>query len=133
MTSYNDNVYLYWNIFRISCKIFLNSDFPFTFFIIINTFHKDQIFIALKLGIIDHLVPLPEVREAAIAFAGEIAENAPLALLSLRQQMRGDLAEIVQAATDIEGSEQFLLQQTADYREGVKAVAERRPGNYQNR
>ena len=86
---------------------------------------------ALKLGILDRLVPQEEVRSAAIAYAQEIAENAPLALLSLRDQMRGDLAEIVQAATDREGVEQFHLQRTEDFKEGVKAVAERRPGNFQ--
>lgn len=88
---------------------------------------------ALKLGILDRLVPHAEVREEAIKYAQEIAENAPLALLSVRQSMRGDLADIVQAATDHEGVEQFHLQQTADYREGVKAVAERRPGNFQGK
>ena len=88
---------------------------------------------ALELGILDRLVPQAEVREAAIAFAREIAENAPLALLSLRAQMRGDLAAAVQAATDVENVEQFRLQQTEDYAEGVKAVAERRPGVFSGR
>ena len=85
---------------------------------------------ALKLGIIDRLVPQDEVRAVAIAYAQEIAENAPLALLSVRQSVRGDLAQLVQAATDHEGAEQFHLQQTKDYKEGVKAVAERRPGRF---
>ena len=88
---------------------------------------------ALRIGILDRLVDQAEVRKAAIAYAQEIAENAPLALLSVRQSMRGDLADIVQAATDHEGVEQFHLQKTEDYREGVKAVAERRPGNFQGR
>ena len=68
---------------------------------------------ALKPGIVDRLVPQDEVREA-VAFAREIAENAPLALLSIRKQMRGDLAAAVQAATDAENAEQFRLQ-TDDY------------------
>ena len=85
---------------------------------------------ALELGILDRLVPLDQVRDAAIDYAREIAENAPLALVSIREQMRGDLADAVQAATDIEGREQFKLQQTNDWKEGVKAVAERRPGNF---
>ena len=76
-------------------------------------------------------MPQSEVREAAIAYAQEIAENAPLALVSLRAQMRGDLADVVQAATDREGFEQFHLQRTDDFKEGVKAVAERRVGNFQ--
>ncbi len=88
---------------------------------------------ALRLGIIDRLVPQSEVREAAIEYAREIAENAPLALLSVRATMRGGLSDIVQAATDHEGVEQAKLQKTEDYREGVKAVAERRPGNFQSK
>ena len=88
---------------------------------------------AQSLGILDRVVPREEVRDAAIAYAREIAENAPLALLSIRQILRGDLADVVQAATDVEGAEQFRLQQTEDFREGVKAVSERRPGNFLGR
>lgn len=85
---------------------------------------------AHQLGIVDRLVPQAEVRAAAIAYAREIAENAPLALISLREQMRGDLADAVKKATDREGFEQFHLQRTNDHKEGVKAVAERRIGNF---
>ncbi len=85
---------------------------------------------AKALGIVDRLVPQAEVRSAAIEYAREIAENAPLALISLREQMRGDLAEAVKNATDREGFEQFHLQQTNDHKEGVKAVAERRVGEF---
>ncbi len=85
---------------------------------------------ALKIGIVDRLVPQQSVREEAIAYAREIAENAPLALMTVRQSLRGDLADAVQKATDQEGRDQFRLQRTNDHREGVKAVAERRPGNF---
>lgn len=85
---------------------------------------------AKELGIVDRLVPQDQVRDAAIAYAKEISENAPLALVSLRKQMRGDLAAAVKAATDVEGFEQFHLQRTNDHKEGVKSVAERRPGNF---
>ena len=85
---------------------------------------------ALRLGILDRLVPQADVRDSAVAYAREIAANAPLALMSVRNSMRGDLADAVQAATDHEGREQFRLQQTKDHKEGVKAVAERRIGNF---
>lgn len=85
---------------------------------------------AHRLGIVDRLVAQSDVREAAIAYAREIAENAPLALMSVRHSLRGQLADAVQAATDHEGAEQFKLQQTNDHKEGVKAVAERRPGDF---
>lgn len=85
---------------------------------------------AKEIGILDKLVPQAELRDAAVAYAQEIAVNAPLALISVRNSMRGDLADAVKKATDHEGFEQFHLQQTSDHKEGVKSVAERRPGNF---
>jgi len=85
---------------------------------------------AFEWGLGDIYTDNDNVREAAIELASEIAENAPLALVSMREQMRPELAEAVQAATDIEGAAQQSLQTTNDHKEGVKAVAERRPGNF---
>ena len=85
---------------------------------------------AHAVGILDRLVPQEQVREEAIAYARQIAENAPLALMSVRRSLRGDLADAVKAATDHEGREQYILQRTNDHKEGVKAVAERRPGEF---
>ena len=47
--------------------------------------------------------------------------------------MRGDLADKVQAATDHELEEQDRLRQTDDFKEGVRATAERREPNFQGR
>ena len=85
---------------------------------------------ALALGILDRLVDQTEVRDAAISMAREIAENAPLAVMSIRATLRGDMGDAVRAATDCEHVEQFRLLQTNDHKEGVKAVAERRPGDF---
>ncbi|MCA9823517.1 MAG: enoyl-CoA hydratase/isomerase family protein, partial [Dehalococcoidia bacterium] len=81
---------------------------------------------AFKLGLLDRFVTLEDVRTEAIAFAKEIASSAPLALASIRETMRGDLAERYRAATDRENEEQARLRQTEDYKEGVKAYSERR-------
>jgi enoyl-CoA hydratase/carnithine racemase len=85
---------------------------------------------AFDWGMADIFATAETIREEALALAREIAENAPLALVSLREQMRPGLAEAVKNHTDIEGREQFWLQQTDDHKEGVKAVAERRVGNF---
>ena len=86
---------------------------------------------ALALGLIDQLVPLDEVRSAAHALAGEIAENAPLAIGSVRTTVRQGLAERIARATDHELAEQQWLRATEDAAEGIRAVAGRRPGNFQ--
>jgi enoyl-CoA hydratase/carnithine racemase len=81
---------------------------------------------AHALGLADVLVPQAQVRAAALALAAEIAENAPLALIATRATLRGDLADRVRTATDHELVEQTRLRKTDDFKEGVKAMAERR-------
>src|SRR5579863_1348809 len=81
---------------------------------------------AHAMGLADVLVPQAEVRAAALALAAEIAENSPLGLIATRATMRGNLADRVRAATEHELAEQTRLRQTEDFKEGVKAMAERR-------
>lgn len=86
---------------------------------------------ALAWGLADEVAE--DVRGAALRLAEEIAENAPLAVRSTRATLRGALADEVRAQTDLEHAEQAWLRQTADYAEGVRAVAERRPGRFEGR
>jgi enoyl-CoA hydratase/carnithine racemase len=81
---------------------------------------------AYAMGLADLLVPQAEVRDAALALAREIAACAPLGVMATRATMRQGLADRVKAATDHELEEQTRLRQTNDFKEGVKATAERR-------
>ncbi len=81
---------------------------------------------AHAMGLADVLVPQDEVRAAALALAAEVAENSPLGLIATRATMRGNLADRVREATDRELAEQTRLRKTDDFKEGVKATAERR-------
>jgi enoyl-CoA hydratase/carnithine racemase len=88
---------------------------------------------AVRIGLADQLVPLAEVRSAAQALAAEIAQSAPLAVLSTRETMRRGFADAVEAATERELVEQDWLRKTEDFQEGIKSTAERRPGNFTGR
>lgn len=88
---------------------------------------------ALAWGLVDQLVPLEELRGAALALAQEIAENAPLAVQATRATMREGLGAAVKAATDHELEEQTWLRKTDDFAEGVRAVNERRAGVFTGR
>ena len=84
-------------------------------------------------GLVDVLAEAGGVDAAALALAHEIAAGAPLAVQATRATWRGDLATLVERQTDHELRQQQWLQKTEDFAEGVRAVAERRPGRFQGR
>jgi len=88
---------------------------------------------AHAMGLADVLVAQDQVRPAALALAAEIAENAPLGVLATRATLRAGLADRVAKATEHELAEQSRLRKTDDFKEGVKAVAERRVPSFTGR
>jgi enoyl-CoA hydratase/carnithine racemase len=88
---------------------------------------------ALAIGLADVLVPQAEVRAAAQALAVEIAQSAPLAVVSTRETLRRGLADRIEASTERELIEQEWQRRTADFKEGVAAMAERRLPDFRGR
>ncbi|NND67752.1 MAG: enoyl-CoA hydratase/isomerase family protein [Halioglobus sp.] len=88
---------------------------------------------ALEWGLADVLATRAAVRDEALALATEMAGNAPLAVVATRKTLRQGLAEAVQAHSDHEDREQAWLSDTEDFKEGVRAVSERRSGKFQGR
>src|SRR6201996_3786586 len=81
---------------------------------------------AASIGLCDRLTADGDVRSGAHELAAKVAASAPLAVVSIRRTLRGDLADRVRAATAKEQAEQIRLAATADFVEGVSATAERR-------
>ena len=85
---------------------------------------------AYRMGLAQALVAQDRVRATAHQLAAEIAQNAPLGIVSTRATLRADLADRVARATEHELREQTSLRNTQDFKEGVKAMAERRVPNF---
>jgi len=86
---------------------------------------------AVRIGLADVLAPRAEdIRGQAHKLAAEIAENAPLALLSTRATLRAGLVDAIRKQLEHELAEQQALFKTKDFAEGIASVRERRPGNW---
>jgi enoyl-CoA hydratase/carnithine racemase len=78
------------------------------------------------LGLVDVLTDRDHVRETALALAQEIAESAPMAVMSTRATLRSGLVDSIRLAVARESEEQSAHFQTQDFKEGVAAMSERR-------
>lgn len=88
---------------------------------------------AVSMGLADELVAQAQVRERTTALAREIAGSAPLAVQSIRATLRNGLAEEIARITNHELAEQSKLRTSDDFREGIAAMAERRPPDFKGR
>jgi 2-(1,2-epoxy-1,2-dihydrophenyl)acetyl-CoA isomerase len=82
---------------------------------------------AVRIGLVDEVVPVTEVAGAAFRYAALLAAQPPLALAAVRSTMRDGLAESFTKAVARELSEQIPLTSTADFKEAAAAARERRP------
>jgi enoyl-CoA hydratase/carnithine racemase len=88
---------------------------------------------AVEIGLADLCVPLDQVRAKAIELATEIGQSGPQAIQGTRETLRRYFADEVARATEREYEEQDWLRHTEDFREGIKAMAERRLPNFVGR
>jgi len=88
---------------------------------------------AFAIGLADRLAPSGGARQVAHELAHEIALSAPLAVQSIRRTMRSGLEEQVRTVIARERQEQGRLRTTEDWKEGVRAMAERRLPDFKGR
>jgi enoyl-CoA hydratase/carnithine racemase len=81
---------------------------------------------AQRIGLADELVPQDEVRPRALELAREIALSAPIAVQATRATLRAGLVEQIRSAVAHESAQQNAHFKTADFKEGVAAMAARR-------
>jgi enoyl-CoA hydratase/carnithine racemase len=81
---------------------------------------------ALRIGLLDRVVPAGELADVALAKAAEIAANAPLAVRALKRALRDADGLPLAASLAAINRHRRPLDETADYAEGLAAFAEKR-------
>lgn len=85
---------------------------------------------ALRIGMIDEIAPQDDVLTRAFALAEEIATSSPGAVQTTRETLRTGLADAVQAANARECELQLTQFKSEDFKEGIRAAADRRTPNF---
>lgn len=85
---------------------------------------------AFRIGLIDRLVPADDALPAALALAGEIAANAPLAVRALKAALDRSAGLPPGRASEIIMRMRDALDGTRDYAEGLAAFAEHRAPDF---
>ncbi|MFA7670366.1 MAG: enoyl-CoA hydratase-related protein, partial [Burkholderiaceae bacterium] len=88
---------------------------------------------ALRIGLADSLVDTVDIHQHAQALAEEIAASAPIAVEATRETLRQGLADEAKRVNQRELELQRAHFRTADFQEGIAAMAERRLPVFQKR
>ncbi len=81
---------------------------------------------ALALGLVTEVVPPEELDEAVTRLVDELARHSPLALAMAKRVLNHAYSGPLPLGLELEGLAYGLLQQTHDFREGVRAFTEKR-------
>ncbi len=87
----------------------------------------------VELGLANRTAPAGEVRDAAIAWATELCQRAPLSLAATKKAMRYAMDNDWASSYDVEAELQKSLGQSDDAREGVQAFFEKRDPKFKGK
>ena len=85
---------------------------------------------ALRIGLVNRVVPGDELAAQARRLAMSLAERAPRAMALTKRAMRRALESGFEATLDYEASLQGIAGRTADHAEGLAAFVEKRPPRF---
>ena len=88
---------------------------------------------ALRLGLVDHVVPMDRLLGKCEEIATEICKSAPLAVARIKQAALRGLDMSLADGLRLERELYQWLQTTEDAREGARAFAEKRPPHWQGK
>jgi len=88
---------------------------------------------ALRIGLVERVVPAADLAASAATLARTIAEKAPIALRYAKEAVVGGLALPLADGLRLEGDLSTLLRTTEDRMEGARAFLEKRKPSWGGR
>jgi 2-(1,2-epoxy-1,2-dihydrophenyl)acetyl-CoA isomerase len=88
---------------------------------------------ALRLGLVNRLVPAAQLEAEANALAQKIAQGPPMAIRAVKRMLFGSSRQKLERALQLEVEEQMKCFESADCGEGIAAFFEKRKPKFQGR
>lgn len=88
---------------------------------------------ALRIGLVNRVVPASELQDEALAFAQRLAEGAPLAVQYTKQAVNKLLKDALNVAFDTSTALEIVTFQSEDHREALSALREKRKPRFRGR
>ena len=88
---------------------------------------------ALRLGIVQRVVPDAELRDVTYAFARQVADGPQVPIRMIKRLVYQSLKLDLRTHLDLVSSHMAIVRQTADHKEGVAAFKDKRPPKFQGR
>lgn len=85
---------------------------------------------AAGIGLVNRVLPAPEVLPAALEVAGEIAANSPSAVQAVKTQISASIADFAISREALEQQLGDRVRASPHFAEGLAAFREKRPPNY---
>lgn len=85
---------------------------------------------ALWMGLLNQVLPGPDVLPRAMELAGRIAANGPVAVREIKRTVRASSGLTLEQGYRLEDESKRVVMATADAREGPRAFMEKRPARF---